>query len=142
MIYLTNERITKYIMFNSKIELTSGQADMIMEQLYNVGYNLELINNQLQLDYVDQHGIHSRLINVDNLIQIACASYYEKVMNVKAQLEAKAMEWTQYCGMLQELCELLFKQHILDTIYKKTEVAQALIATACKNKVVCDKKYR
>ena len=46
MIYLTNERITKYIMFNSKIELTSGQADMIMEQLYNVGYNLELINNQ------------------------------------------------------------------------------------------------
>ena len=142
MIYLTNERITKYIMFNSKIELTSGQADMIMEQLYNVGYNLELINNQLQLDYVDQHGIHSRLVNVDNLIQIACISHYEKVMNVKSQLEAGAMEWTRYCSMLQELCELLFHQHILDTIYKKTEVAQALIATACKNKVVCDKKYR
>ena len=129
-------------MFNSKIALTSGQVNMIIEQLYNAGYNLEHTKNQLQLEYVDQHGIHSRLINVDNLIQIACASYYEKVVNVKAQLEAKAMEWTQYCGMLQELCELLFKQHILDTIYKKTEVAQALIATACKNKVVCDKKYR
>ena len=142
MIHLINERIKEYIISNSKIVLTSGQVDMIIEQLYNVGYNLEQTNNQLQLEYVDQHGIHSRLINVDNLIQIACASYYEKVMNVKAQLEAKAMEWTQYCGMLQELCELLFKQHILDTIYKKTEVAQVLIATACKNKVVCDKKYR
>ncbi len=142
MIRLIDEKIKEYIISNSKIELTSGQVDMIMEQLYNVGYNLELINNQLQLDYVDQYGIHSRLVNVDNLIQIACASYYEKVMNVKAQLEAKTMEWTQYCSMLQELCELLFKQHILDTIYKKTEAAQVLIAAACKNKTMYNEKHR
>lgn len=142
MIRLIDERIKEYIISNSKIALTSGQADIIMEQLYNAGYNLEQTNNQLQLEYVDQHGIHSRLIDVDNLIQIACESYYEKVMNVKAQFEAGAMEWTQYCSMLQELCELLFKQHILDTIYKKTEAAQVLIAAVCKNKVVCDKKHR
>ena len=142
VIHLIDERVKEYIISNSKIALTSGQVDMIMEQLYNVGYNLEQTNNQLQLEYVDQHGIHSRLIDVDNLIQIACASHYEKVMNVKAQLEAKTIEWTQYCGMLQELCELLFKQHILDTVYKKTEAAQVFIAAACKNKVVCDKKHR
>ncbi len=142
MIRLIDERIKEYIISNSKIALTSGQADIIMEQLYNAGYNLEQTNNQLQLEYVDQHGIHSRLIEIDNLIQIACASYYEKVMNVKAQFEAKAMEWTQYCGMLQELCELLFKQHILDTIYKKTEAAQVLIAATCKNKTMYNEKHR
>ena len=109
---------------------------MLIEQLYNAGYNLEQTNNQLQLEYVDQHGIHSRLIDVDNLIYIACESNYEKVMNVKAQFEAGTMELTQYCGVLQELCELVMKQHILDTIYKKTEAAQVLIATGCKNKAV------
>ena len=142
MIRLIDERIKEYIISNSKIALTSGQADIIMEQLYNAGYNLEQTNNQFQLEYVDQHGIHSRLIEIDNLIQIACASYYEKVMNVKAQFEAKAMEWTQYCGILQELCELLFKQHILDIIYKKTEAAQVLIAAACKNKTMYNEKHR
>ena len=45
-------------------------------------------------------------------------------MNVKAQFEAGTMELTQYCGVLQELCELVMKQHILDTIYKKTEAAR------------------
>ena len=142
MIHLIDERIKEYIISNSKIALTSGQADMLIEQLYNAGYNLEQTNNQLQLEYVDQHGIHSRLIDVDNLIYIACESNYEKVMNVKAQLEAGTMELTQYCGVLQELCELVMKQHILDTIYKKTEAAQVLIAAACKNKAVCDKKHR
>ena len=142
MIHLIDERIKEYIISNSKIALTSGQADMLIEQLYNAGYNLEQTNNQLQLEYVDQHGIHSRLIDVDNLIYIACESNYEKVMNVKAQFEAGTMEWTQCCSMLQELCELLFKQHILDIIYKKTEAAQVLIAAACKNKAVCDKKHR
>ncbi len=136
MIHLIDERIKEYIISNSKIALTSGQADMLIEQLYNAGYNLEQTNNQLQLEYIDQHGIHSRLIDVDNLIYIACESNYEKVMNVKAQLEARTTEWTQCCSMLQELCELLFKQHILDTIYKKTEAAQVLIAAACKNKAV------
>ncbi len=136
MIHLIDERIKEYIISNSKIALTSGRADMLIEQLYNAGYNLEQTNNQLQLEYIDQHGIHSRLIDVDNLIYIACESNYEKVMNVKAQLEARTTEWTQCCSMLQELCELLFKQHILDTIYKKTEAAQVLIAAACKNKAV------
>lgn len=141
MVHLIYEKIKGHVISNSKTTLTSWQADMIIEQIYNVGYNLELIDNQLQLDYVDQSGVHSRLVDVDNLIHIACISNYEKLMNVKTQFELGMIELTQYCSILQELCELVMKQHILDMIYKKTEAAQVLIVAIHENKANYNKKH-
>lgn len=50
------------------------------------------------------------------------------------QVELEMMELTQYCNILQQLCELVLKQYILDMIYKKTEATQVLIAAIYKNK--------
>jgi len=136
MINSVKNEVRAYILASSQqCSLSDKQIELIIEQIDQAGHGLEIDKGRLVLSYVDQTGIHKDMVNIEDLIDIACKFNYGKLMEVKTQLEFDIADISERCYVLMELCSLVINEQALNNAFRKTQKIQNLLAAVDQNKM-------